>query len=128
MDMSTGYSAWARRFLPKAQIVFDHFHLIKLMNEKLDIIRRSTLRNLDEETRKQLKWKRRLFLRNEEALELDEQGELAKLKEMFGDLGAGHGLKEKLRAIYSHAANEHEARPLFEEWAKLAEATGVGPA
>jgi transposase len=127
MDMSTGYSAWAARFLPDAKIVFDHFHLIKLMNEKLNIIRRRTMRDLDEETRKQLKNKRRLFLRNEEALEADDQSELAKLKETFSDLGTGHGLKEKLRSIYRHATNEHEARPLLEEWAKLAEASGIGP-
>jgi len=127
MDMSTGYSAWAARFLPDAKIVFDHFHLIKLMNEKLNIIRRRTVGSLDEDTRKQLKHKRRLFLRNEEDLEIDELKELEKLKETFGDLGTGHGLKEKLRSIYRHAANEYDARPLLEDWAKLAEASGIGP-
>jgi transposase len=127
MDMSCGYSAWVRRALSKAEIVFDHFHLIKLMNEKLNIIRRSTMRELDDETRKQLKNKRSLFLRNEEALEVDDQSELAKLKETFSDLGTGHGLKEKLRSIYRHATNEQEARSLLEEWAKLSDASGIGP-
>jgi transposase len=127
MDMSTGYSAWARRFLPESEIVFDHFHLVKLMNEKLDIIRRRTVGSLDEETRKQLKQKRRLFLRNEEDLKFDERVELEKLKETFGDLGAAHALKEKLRSVYRHADNERDARPLLVDWAKLAEASGIGP-
>ena len=49
MDMAAGYTAWAREALPNAVIVYDHFHLIKLMNEKLDIVRRRTVNELDEQ-------------------------------------------------------------------------------
>lgn len=49
MDMAGGYTAWARKALPKAVIVYDHFHLIKLMNEKLDKIRRRTVNELDKQ-------------------------------------------------------------------------------
>ena len=40
MDMSAGYWAAVIEHLPEAAIVFDHFHIIKLMNEELDRLRR----------------------------------------------------------------------------------------
>ena len=41
MDMANAYSTWFAEHFPHAQIVFDHFHVIKLMNDKLDHVRRS---------------------------------------------------------------------------------------
>ena len=55
MDMSCGYGAWVRRVLPVATVVYDHFHLIKLMNEKVDKVRRRTVDQLEEEERQALK-------------------------------------------------------------------------
>ena len=34
IDMSNSYSAWVEKELPKARIVFDHFHVIKSMTER----------------------------------------------------------------------------------------------
>ena len=55
MDMSNSYEAWAREVLPNAELIFDHFHLVKLMNDKLDKIRRYTAAKLNEEQKKKLK-------------------------------------------------------------------------
>lgn len=49
MDMSTAYIKWAGENLPDAKIVFDHFHVIKLMNDKLNQIRRETVKKLEAE-------------------------------------------------------------------------------
>lgn len=38
--MAGGHIAAVLKHLPKARLVFDHFHAIKLMNEKLTILRR----------------------------------------------------------------------------------------
>ena len=35
MDMSGGYRSAVRSNLPRAVIVFDHFHVVKLFNDKL---------------------------------------------------------------------------------------------
>ncbi len=40
MDMSSAYISAVRGNLPKADIVFDRFHVVKLMNEKLTTLRR----------------------------------------------------------------------------------------
>lgn len=40
MDMGKAFISRVKENLPSAQIVFNHFHVIKLMNEKLDLVRR----------------------------------------------------------------------------------------
>jgi transposase len=49
MDMAAGYGSWVQNALPNAVIVYDHFHLVRLMNEKLDRVRRRTVAELDDE-------------------------------------------------------------------------------
>ena len=45
MDMSAAYREAVSTHLPKAKIVFDRFHVMKLFNEKLsDLRRRCTAR------------------------------------------------------------------------------------
>ena len=68
MDMSNAYTAWVKEVLPNADIVYDHFHVIKLMNERMDGLRRRTMNKLEAEQKKELKNKRFLLLRNEESL------------------------------------------------------------
>ena len=43
MDMSAAYWGAVMTHLPKAKIVFDHFHVIKLFNEKLSDLRRGVV-------------------------------------------------------------------------------------
>jgi len=45
MDMSGPYKSAVDEFLPKLEIVFDRFHIMKLMNEAVDDIRREQQRN-----------------------------------------------------------------------------------
>jgi transposase len=125
MDMSAGYAAWAKSALPTAQIVFDHYHVIQLMNRKLDAVRRRTVKRLDEETGKKLKRKRWLFLRNEEDLDQTAQQTLGELRETFSELGTAYALKESLRSIYTHADSQDDARILLSEWVEAAEAAGI---
>jgi len=47
MDMSKAYIAAVTRHLPKARIVFDPFHVVKLLNGHLDEIRRSLVREAE---------------------------------------------------------------------------------
>lgn len=55
MDMAAGYAAWVRDCLPDATVVYDHFHLIKLMNDKVDAVRRRTVAELEQNDAKALK-------------------------------------------------------------------------
>ena len=125
MDMSNGYSAWVKTNLKAANIVFDHFHIIQLMNKKLDKLRRETMNELEEEEKKKLKKKRFLYLKGEEGLTSEEKSELDALKEIFEDLSTAHAMKEGLRSIYRTAESEADAKLLFEGWIESAKETGI---
>ena len=125
MDMSKAYACWVRENLPKAQIIFDHFHVIKAMNEKLDAVRRSVIRDLDDEARKNLKNMRMWFLKNREDLDADALATLDKARAGFQPLSEAYLLKERLRGIYANASDELEALTMLEEWIRMAEQTEV---
>ena len=44
MDMYPSYISGAKEYFPDSSIVFDHFHVIKMMNDVLDKIRRKEAR------------------------------------------------------------------------------------
>src|ERR1700733_13333709 len=70
MDMSAAYRSAVSTHLPAAKIVFDHFHVVKLFNEKLSELRRSLYREATEVMHKEvLKGTRWLLLKNPENLD-----------------------------------------------------------
>lgn len=125
MDMSGPYGAWAKMMLPHADVVFDHFHVIKLMNEKLNTLRRKTLNQADEEMKKELKSKRALLLKNEEDLDAEALEQLHRIREIFDELGVASSMKECLRRIYRMANSPELARKAFERWCRQALASGI---
>ena len=125
IDMSNAYAAWIAKVLPDAQIVYDRFHVIKLMNKRMDALRRSTMNKLADEQKKELKGKRYLFLRNQENLSDQAAEELAKLRLMYADLGTASLMKEYLRNIYGMADGVATARAAFVLWCEKAEASAI---
>ena len=124
MDMSNAYFSWVEKHFPKARIVFDHFHVIKLMNERLDKLRRRYIAELDATQRSQFKKLRMLFLRNMEDQDADSLLILRNMRKHFKELSDAYMLKEALRSIYATASNALEARAAFRRWATLAVETG----
>ena len=125
IDMANSYSAWVKEVLPDADIVYDHFHVIKLMNERMNNLRKSTMNKLEDEQKKELKGKRFLLLRNEENLSISASNDLQKLRFEFKDLGTASMMKEYLRNIYKLADSYELARTAFLLWAEKAEASGI---
>ncbi len=125
VDLAPSYSAWLKKHLPNTDIVYDHFHLIKLMNEKINQIRRKTMKDLDEHLKEKLKGECWLFVRNIENLGEDETDRLEDLKLMFDDLGTACFLKEALRKIYTIAEYDYEAEVALNYWCKLAIDSGI---
>ena len=125
IDMSNAYAAWLKEVLPDSDIVYDHFHVIKLMNERMDSLRRSTMNKLDQEQKKELKGKRFVFLRNEEDLSAQARQELKKLRFEYQDLGTASLMKEYLRNIYKIADGVSTARTAFTLWCEKAEVSAI---
>src|SRR5258707_6541368 len=69
-DLSAAYIRAVRDHLPRAVHVFDHFHVVKLFNDKLSPLRRDLFRELHDEAQRQLlKGTRWLLLKNPENLD-----------------------------------------------------------
>ena len=125
MDMANAYYTWISEHFPQARIVFDHFHVIKLMNDKLDHVRRRVVAKLDAVQQKQLKGLRFVFLKNNEDLPEDAKRILKNMRGDFQELGDAYMFKEALRGIYARAKTSYHAGVAFHRWCKLAEETEV---
>ena len=125
MDMANAYYNWIEEHFPGVRIVFDHFHVIKLMNDKLDMVRKRVTAKTVEAQRKQLKGLRFIFLKNSEDLPEDAKLILKNMRGDFQDLGDAYMFKEALRSIYARAKDSFHARTAFLRWCRLAEETCV---
>lgn len=127
MDMSQAYITAVRSNLPHASIVFDHFHVIKLMNEKLTELRRDLYREATDLLHKNvLKGTRWLLLKNPENLR-DDRNERARLEEALSinkPLATAYYLKEDLRRLWS-LPDKATADKHLQEWIARAEASGI---
>jgi transposase len=130
MDLSAAYALAVRTALPKVPIVFDRFHVVKLLNDRLDELRRAHVRDTALAHRKLVKGVRYLVLMSPETLEEHEQrkpGSKERLRLALSvnePLSKGYYLKEKLRLVWSEPTREAGER-LLREWIEEAEATGV---
>lgn len=126
-DMSKPYIRAVRDNLPRAVHVFDHFHVIKLFNEKLSAFRRALYRQLSSTAdRKILKGTRWLLLKNPENLdpERNERQRLDEALQLNVPLATAYYLKEDLRQIWTQA-NKRAARRMLRDWVKRARASGI---
>jgi len=125
VDMAPSFTSWIKANLPDSVIVYDHFHVIKLMNKKLDELRRSTMKEIDDDMREILKNKRYTLLKGKENLKPEAEIDLEAIKNEFEELGIAFLMKEALRAIYATAQNKEEAEVAFDNWIILANVSNV---
>ena len=127
MDMSAGYRGAVSAHLPKATIVFDRFHIIKLFNDKLSQLRRDLHREATETMHKQvLKGTRWLLLKNPENLDA-EKNEKARLEEALAlnkSLATAYYMKEDLRQ-FREQPGKRFATAFLNDWIRRAEASGI---
>src|SRR3954453_12308554 len=127
MDMSAAYRGAVSAHVPEAKIVFDHFHVIKLFNEKLSELRRALHREATDVLHKEvLKGTRWLLLKNPEDLdtEKDEKRRLAEALALNQPLAAAYYLKEDLRRFWQQPGKRF-ATVFLDGWIRRAEASGI---
>lgn len=126
IDMSQAYITAVQRHLPQATLVFDHFHVVKLMNEKLADLRRELQRTAEAEQKAVLKGTRWLLLKNPQNLDA-ERKEAEHLKEALAlnaPLATAYYLKEDLRQLWSQPDKESAAK-FLEGWIERARASDI---
>jgi transposase len=125
-DMSPAYTRAVRDNLRGAVHVFDHFHVIKLYNEKLSAFRRHLFHQLTAAGQKLLKGMRWLLLKNPEHLDATkgEPERLARALRLNEPLAVVYFMKEDLRQIWQQP-NKEAARRALGVWLSDARASGI---
>jgi transposase len=126
-DMSSAYIRAVRDNLPRAVHVFDHFHVIKLYNEKLSAFRRQLFHQLTAQGQQLLKGIRWLLLKNPENLDpkKKEPERLERALRLNEPLALVYYLKEDLRQLWQQPTKA-EARQFLEDWLAFARDSGIG--
>jgi transposase len=125
MDMSGAYASSVRERAPHAIITFDHFHVVKLMNERLDDLRRELVREAGDKVAKEsIKKMRWLLLMSKK--NLDESGsiKLQKALDLNRPLAIAYLLKEELSLLWNQT-DIQAAKEFLEQWCEKAQASGI---
>ena len=125
-DMSSAYYASVRKNLPNVKHVFDRFHIIKLMNEKLTQLRRDLQREAIAMGKDVLKGIRWLLLKGSDNLD-ESKNERARLDEAMNlnePLATAYYLKEDLNQLWQQL-NKSSAERFLTNWCRIANASGI---
>ncbi len=128
-DLSAAYIGAVLENLPGVPLVFDHFHVVKLMNDKLTEVRRKQYRELKDSMGKDvLKGSRWLLLKNPDNLDVN-RNERERLNEALKynqPLALAYYMKEDLRQIWNQSSKS-EAEIFLNDWIARARVSGLGP-
>jgi transposase len=124
MDRSGAYRAAVEEHLPKADIVFDKFHLISNYGEVIDKIRRRTQAQADATGRAFIKGQRYNLLRNPEKLSVSGRQQLNLLLAANEDLFAAYLLKDAFKQVWTYTYRKCADKRLT-GWIQMAIDTGI---
>lgn len=127
IDMSPSYIAAVLENYPDAEIVFDHFHVIKMYNDKLSDLRRDLYHEATGPLQKKvLKGTRWLLLKNAERLDSipNEKKHLEEALKLNEPLALAYYMKEYLRLIWKQP-NKEEAARCLDDWTAKAFSSGI---
>ena len=126
-DMSPAYIAAISQHLSKATHVFDHFHVIKLFNDKFTLLRQAVQREAQTTLQKKvLKGTRWLLLKNSENLE-PKRNERKRLEEALAlnkPLATAYYMKEDLRQLWNQR-DKRQADRFLDDWIARAQVSGI---
>jgi transposase len=109
LDMSQAFIKGVGLAFPQAHLTFDKFHVIKLMNDAVDTVRRQ-----EQKTQPDLKKSRYVWLKNEDNLKSHERVLFDSLKNSTLGTARAYRIKTTLQALYQQAPET--APTLFRKW------------
>jgi transposase len=121
MDMSPSFIAGKFAHFPKAHITFDKFHIMKIINEAMDSVRK-----YERKEHLELKGHKYLFLRNNNKLSKSEMDTKSYFLNLYEDLGNAYRLKELFNDLWEFTTVE-EAGGYLAFWCDLAEESKIQP-
>ena len=113
VDMWVGFKKVIQEVFPNAVVVFDRFHLMKLLNEALNQLRK--LLGV------KIKRSRYLLLKNFVELTADEKEQLEEVLNQSEVLRIAYWMKEEFREIYETSQTVKSGWNRFKKWLVLAQ-------
>ncbi|MDZ7301091.1 MAG: ISL3 family transposase [candidate division KSB1 bacterium] len=119
LDMSPAFIAGVTHNFANAQIVFDRFHIVKLLNEAMDEVRKAERRE-----HQALKGHKYTFLKNADKLSAKQQAALAELITLYPTLGKAYRFKELFHDFWEFTDKE-QGLAFLSWWCAEVEASGI---
>lgn len=125
MDMSAAYWKTVRDNLPEAAVVFDRFHIVKLVNDRLDKLRRLLVRRARGICQHNaIKGTRYLLLTRRDCLEGDRLQALDAALRENEPLFKAYYLKEELNLLWAQDT-AHAMSTFLQHWCRRASRAGI---
>lgn len=113
VDMWGGFPKVVEEVFPNAVIVFDRFHVMKPVNEELNLIRK--------QVRIKDKGSKFILLKNGEDLTAEEKTKLESILSRSKRLRSAYEWKEEFREIYEKVTTVEEGKVRLSEWLNKAQ-------
>lgn len=110
MDLSPAYIAGVAESFPQAQITFDRFHVVKLLNKAMD-----NLRKAERKEHEILKGHKYTFLKNKSDLTEEQRESLDELITLFPRLGQAYRMKTLFNDLWDMPTKE-AAHAFMVQW------------
>lgn len=116
---------------PQAVVCADPFHVVKLVGDALDEVRRDLWQNLrrlpDDRWARDFKGSRWALLKNPEDLTDTQAAQLARIRRNRGGIWRAYEMKEQFRAIFAGDLTRTEAAVLLDRWCARAQRSRLAP-
>jgi len=126
MDMGQSYQNSTRRYCPDADLIFDPFHLMKMLNKAVDEVRRQEAVMGSGADREALKKTRQMWLWGEENLPERHADRFDALKNSALKTARAWGIKELWRT-FKNCRDEEDGLSFFMKWCRLAMQSKLEP-
>ena len=131
MDLGPAYLKSVTENAGQAIVCADPFHLVKLVGDALDEVRRDLWQQLrrlpDDRYAKSFKGARWALLKNPEDLTDRQSEQLAKIKRDRGGIWRAYEMKEQFRAIFHGDLDPDDAITLLDRWCARAQRSRLAP-
>jgi transposase len=122
MDMWAPYRDAVRLVLPKATIIVDKFHVVRMANQAMETVRKQLRADLSTKARRGLMHDRFILLKRKKELSVMEHITLESWIKNYDSLGVAYDLKESFFDIWE-CQTRSEAMNRFKEWVTQVPAT-----
>jgi len=121
LDMSPAFVKGLAKHFPKAHLTFDRFHVMKIIGEAVDDVRRSEAKE-----RPELKKTRYIWLKNRSNLTAPQEEKLNSLQDVNLLTAEAYRMKLTFQDLY-YQCNHEDAAQFLDEWLDMVDASGLEP-